>query len=25
RSAFVDGSGFVAQSFSMDLERDFDE
>ncbi|EAV9765359.1 phage tail protein, partial [Campylobacter coli] len=22
---FVDGSGFVAQSFSMDLERDFDE
>lgn len=25
RSAFIDGSGFVAQSFSMDLERDFDE
>ncbi|EAK8297437.1 phage tail protein [Campylobacter jejuni] len=25
RSAFVDGSGFVAQSFSMDLERNFDE
>ncbi|EHA1163978.1 phage tail protein, partial [Campylobacter jejuni] len=22
---FVDGSGFVAQSFSIDLERDFDE
>ncbi|EOH9591155.1 TPA: phage tail protein [Campylobacter jejuni] len=25
QSAFIDGSGFVSQSFSLELERDFDE